>query len=87
MGSSASKVDAPALGKPEEAQDKIKTPAVVCENCDKKTQQDLPSNEENDCLGFYRAVDRCMLANRGQVSSCIDEWREFKFCRARQKLQ
>jgi len=62
---------------------------IVCENCNPNTQKDLPANDESSeqCMDPYLAVDLCMKANRGQVTSCVDEWKEFQACHASQKEQ
>ena len=62
---------------------------IVCENCNPNTQKDLPANDESSeqCMDSYLAVDLCMKANRGQVTSCVDEWKEFQACHASQKEQ
>ena len=62
---------------------------AVCINCDKKTQRDLPDDNNssaskgNPCEISYVNVTACMDENNGQVSSCIREWDEFKECHSR----
>ena len=60
---------------------------VVCIDCDKKTQKDLPddnsSSASNDCKDSYVKVTTCMDANNGQISACVNEWDEFKECHAK----
>lgn len=58
---------------------------IVCENCAKETQKDLPADEPDQCMEQYFAVDLCMKENRGQVTSCVQEWKEFHACHASQK--
>ena len=58
---------------------------IVCVECDKKTQKDLPSNdavssEGMPCEKEYAIVSSCMKKNSGQVSSCSIHWDEFKLC-------
>lgn len=57
---------------------------VVCEDCDKKTQKDLPetstSSEGMPCEAAYAAVTKCMAEHKGQISPCVKEWDEFKAC-------
>ena len=86
MGSSSSKVESPAVGAAGSGESQVKSSktTVVCENCDKKTQKELPDDQKDDCMGFYVTVDKCMRSNRGQVSACVDEWREFQSCRSQQ---
>jgi len=84
MGSSASKVEAAAPASGEDSAGPTRT-KPVCENCDKKTQKEMPTDEPEDCLDQYVAVDECMKSNKGQVTSCVDEWREFQACHAKQK--
>ncbi|KAL7505950.1 hypothetical protein ACHAXN_003327 [Cyclotella atomus] len=61
---------------------------VVCIDCDRKTQKDLPDDNSssaskgNPCEESYIKVTRCMDTNRGQVSLCVKEWDEFKECHA-----
>lgn len=82
MGSSASKVEEPA---PAAGDGPPKGTNPVCENCDKKTQKEMPADEPEDCLDQYVAVDGCMKSNKGQVTSCVDEWKEFQACHDKQK--
>lgn len=55
---------------------------IVCENCDKKTQKELPasSSDQMSCHEAYAAVSKCMKKNNGQISPCVKEWDEFKTC-------
>mmetsp|Transcript_764 Transcript_764/g.1381 ORF Transcript_764/g.1381 Transcript_764/m.1381 type:complete len:80 (-) Transcript_764:321-560(-) len=59
---------------------------VVCIDCDKKTQKDLPSNKSSSasegmpCEEVYAKVVACMDKHQGQVSPCTKEWDEFKKC-------
>jgi len=80
MGSSASKP-------PQSVEASTKNPKekIVCENCAKETQKDLPAGEPDTCMEQYLAVDLCMKANKGQVTSCVDEWKAFQDCHASQK--
>jgi hypothetical protein len=62
------------------------TKVVVCENCDKRTQQkELPDDSiasifGNTCGDAYRAVSLCMTNHKGQVSACSREWDIFRSC-------
>lgn len=62
---------------------------VVCVDCDKKTQKDLPADHSSSaskgspCEEPYARVAACMDANKGQVSLCVEEWDAFKDCHAR----
>ncbi|CAB9507957.1 expressed unknown protein [Seminavis robusta] len=64
---------------------------VVCENCDKSTQKDLPDNtiasSGNACGDFYQSVSACMTENKGQVSACAKEWDAFRKCHDDDKLR
>lgn len=58
---------------------------VICIECDKKTQKDLPSNdvlssEGMPCEKEYALVSSCMKEKAGQVSSCSSHWDKFKLC-------
>ena len=58
---------------------------VVCIDCDKRTQKDLPSNDTTSssgmkCEQIYEKVASCMTQNDGQVSACVTEWDKFKRC-------
>ncbi|KAL7462391.1 hypothetical protein ACHAXS_002765 [Conticribra weissflogii] len=60
---------------------------VVCVDCDKKTQKDLPQDDSTAAKGMpceetYLRVIKCMEEKKGQVSLCQDEWTEFRICRA-----
>lgn len=64
------------------------TEAVVCIDCDKKTQKDLPDSGSSastgsPCEESYVEVTSCMDANKGQISACVKEWDKFKECHAR----
>jgi hypothetical protein len=62
--------------------------AVVCIDCDRKTQKDLPEDNRssasrgNPCEETYTRVTTCMDKSKGQISSCVKEWDEFKECHA-----
>ena len=69
---------------------------IVCENCDKSTQVDVPHNTNDDessvlvvssaaapgqaCRTSYEQVDRCMKDNKGQISKCVAQWNDFRKC-------
>ena len=62
---------------------------VVCEDCDKKTQKELPegsavASEGMPCQTAYARVTKCMAEHKGQISPCVKEWDEFKACHERQ---
>jgi hypothetical protein len=79
-----------------EAATTTKKQKVVCENCDKSTQVDLPPpppvNDTEDsastsinsstslCRTQYQDVDRCMRENKGQISKCVSQWDAFRTC-------
>jgi len=79
MGSSTSKQQTE-----EEAKEKEDEEVVVCVDCDKKTQKDLPSDNSSaastDCKEQYARVVTCMDKQYKRVAQCKDEWREFKLC-------
>jgi hypothetical protein len=63
---------------------------VICIDCDKKTQKDLPtadslSSKGKACENEYTIVAACMTENEGQVSSCTKQWDSFKLCHEQQK--
>jgi uncharacterized protein YgiB involved in biofilm formation len=78
----------------ETASNKKKKEKVVCENCDKSTQVDLPPPPVDDttssisttssvtslCRTQYQNVDRCMRENKGQISKCAVQWDAFRKC-------
>ena len=55
---------------------------VVCENCAKSTQRNVPDNSSihMHCQEIYQQVDHCMKANKGQISKCVLEWQKFRQC-------
>ena len=58
---------------------------IICIECDKKTQKDLPSNDSVSSKGMaceveYSVVSNCMRENSGQISSCKAQWDDFKLC-------
>ncbi|KAL7563684.1 hypothetical protein ACA910_021382 [Epithemia clementina (nom. ined.)] len=57
---------------------------VVCENCAKTTQRDVPEHspivQNHVCQDSYNQVDQCMKSNNGQVSKCVMEWQAFRTC-------
>ena len=60
---------------------------VICIDCDKKTQKELPANDRTSssgqpCETWYQAVATCMNTHHGQISSCTREWDAFKQCHA-----
>lgn len=61
---------------------------IVCENCDKKTQKELPSASSYGmpCQEAYAAVTKCMKENNGQISPCVKEWDEFKACHEKRNV-
>jgi len=66
---------------------------VVCENCQKSTQVDLPTSDQevaaqgNPCGIIYNKVQTCMEENQGQIVPCADVWQEFKICRQNQGVK
>lgn len=66
-------------------------PNKVCEDCDRKTQKDVPDNttssEGDVCGALYMAVDRCMKAHQGKVQPCQAEWDAFRNCHENHKLR
>lgn len=68
-----------------ESKNNDKKKKVVCENCDKSTQQkELPAESSSSkgmpCSKAYEAVSKCMDVNKGQVSACSKEWSIFRDC-------
>mmetsp|Transcript_4415 Transcript_4415/g.9461 ORF Transcript_4415/g.9461 Transcript_4415/m.9461 type:complete len:80 (+) Transcript_4415:51-290(+) len=57
-------------------------PPVVCENCAKSTQQELPAEDatRTQCWDVYAKVEDCMKAHQGQISQCVVEWQTFQQC-------
>ena len=58
---------------------------VVCLDCDKKNQKDLPADDPvsqrgQPCADIYERVTDCMNSNKGQISSCTEEWESFRRC-------
>lgn len=62
---------------------------VVCEDCEKSTQKDLPqestSSQGMPCEKTYLAVSECMANYKGQISSCVKEWDAFKECHEKKR--
>ena len=60
-----------------------KTKQVVCENCEKSTQKELPDNSLASqgmvCSEAYQVVSACMVANKGQIFACSKEWETFRY--------
>jgi len=62
----------------------------VCIECDKKTQKDLPANDnlsskDMSCEKEYSEVTSCMNRYEGQISSYTDQWNSFRLCHDKQK--
>jgi len=62
----------------------------VCIECDKKTQKDLPANDnlsskDMSCEKEYSEVTSCMNRYEGQISSYTDQWNSFRLCHDHQK--
>lgn len=58
---------------------------VICIDCDKKNQKDLPKDDpllqkDQPCASFYEAVCACNTKYDGQISSCTKEWDAFRKC-------
>ena len=58
---------------------------VVCLDCDKKNQKDLPADDPvsqkgQPCARIYELVTECMNNNKGQISSCTEQWEAFRRC-------
>lgn len=58
---------------------------VICLDCDKKNQKDLPagdpvSDEGQPCAAIYEKVTECMNEHKGQISSCTEVWDSFRMC-------
>ena len=64
-------------------------PNPACEKCKPDKPQDHPFLiEQTGCQQSYDAVDKCMKANQGNVSSCRQEWKDFQNCvRDREVIQ
>ncbi|KAL9191507.1 hypothetical protein ACHAXT_001213 [Thalassiosira profunda] len=61
---------------------------VVCIDCDRKTQKDLPaddraSGEGMPCEEIYARVESCMDKHQGQIAPCTKEWDDFKACHSK----
>jgi hypothetical protein len=63
--------------------------AIICEDCEKITQKEVPSNSSSSdggaCEQDYMSVAACMKAFHGQVSPCQELWSAFKKCHDRRK--
>lgn len=65
--------------------DKTDDDEVICLDCDKKNQKDLPADDSvsqkgQPCAGIYEKVTACMHQHQGQISSCGEEWESFRTC-------
>mmetsp|Transcript_6866 Transcript_6866/g.13942 ORF Transcript_6866/g.13942 Transcript_6866/m.13942 type:complete len:100 (-) Transcript_6866:1554-1853(-) len=65
---------------------------VICLDCDKKNQKDLPTDDPvsqkgQPCAGVYQTVSDCMTKHEGQISSCTDEWDSFRKCHQQEQQQ
>ena len=63
---------------------------VICIDCDKKNQKDLPttdpvSSSGQPCAQLYATVSECMSKYEGQITSCTDEWDNFRKCHQQQR--
>lgn len=66
--------------------------SVVCEDCDKSTQKDLPETDTTSgsgqpCESQYSKVASCMSQHSGQISACADEWKAFRQCHEDKKVK
>lgn len=75
----------------------------ICIDCQKDKQVDYPEIGDNStpidsttgtsaatpnpCNELYHKVDLCMKSNQGQISSCVNEWKDFNECFTREKDQ
>mmetsp|Transcript_26353 Transcript_26353/g.54003 ORF Transcript_26353/g.54003 Transcript_26353/m.54003 type:complete len:91 (-) Transcript_26353:471-743(-) len=57
---------------------------IVCVDCDRKTQKELPdvssSSAGMPCEDVYAAVAECTKEHAGQVAPCREQWDAFKAC-------
>jgi hypothetical protein len=58
---------------------------VICLDCDKKNQKDLPADDSvsqkgQPCAAIYETVTECMGQHKGQITSCTKEWESFRTC-------
>ena len=65
---------------------------VVCVDCDKKTQKDLPNqtasaSKGQPCALSYQTVTECMETNQGQITACAKEWQAFRQCHEDHKVK
>jgi len=65
---------------------------VICLDCDKKNQKDLPTSDpvsapNQPCSSFYETVCECMTKYEGQISSCTEEWDAFRKCHQQKQQQ
>jgi hypothetical protein len=63
---------------------------VICIDCEKKNQKDLPTTDSvsssgQPCAQLYAMVSECMSKYEGQISSCTDEWDNFRKCHQQQQ--
>jgi hypothetical protein len=66
------------------------TTKPVCEDCDKKHQKDLPTDDATSsrggpCDAVYKNVTDCMNQHHGQVAPCVKEWDAFRICHIENK--
>ena len=74
------------------AANKAENPPPFCEDCQKDKQQPLPAQDNissngQPCASLYELVDKCMIANAGQISLCKNEWDMFRHCHETNKPQ
>mmetsp|Transcript_24238 Transcript_24238/g.27095 ORF Transcript_24238/g.27095 Transcript_24238/m.27095 type:complete len:98 (+) Transcript_24238:20-313(+) len=62
---------------------------IICLDCEKKNQKDLLltdpiSSSGQPCADLYIKVSYCMTKYEGQITSCTDEWDDFRKCHQQQ---
>ena len=55
---------------------------MVCEKCQPsaKSTEALVKVENDGCKEIYSLLDSCMKNNKGNISSCREEWNKFRSC-------
>jgi hypothetical protein len=84
MGSGPSKPEATTAGSAAAAASVTKG-NPLCEDCNKRVEDDTVVPALKECEDLYNAVDICMKQHLGRVAPCADQWDAFRECHLRQK--
>ena len=62
---------------------------AVCVNCKptKTAEEDRPLITKSGCTEDYAVMQTCMDQNKGNISSCKDEWTQFRACYAKRSRE